>query len=103
MNDLSKHIIIKCPKCGYEYLASEIFYPEDLLGSCNNILRDENGRILLVSDGEDPHLEEDWTCDHCGCDFKAKLDIKGTTLYSNELDFSEDFVISTEDDKEKLF
>ena len=46
MNDLSKHIIIKCPKCGYEYLASEIFYPEDLLGTCNNIIRDENGKIL---------------------------------------------------------
>lgn len=103
MNDLSKHIIIKCPKCGYEYLASEIFYPEDLLGTCNNIIRDENGKILLVTGGDDPYLEEDWECDHCGCQFKATLNVKGGTLYNNEHDFSEDYTISTEDDKEKLF
>ena len=103
MNNLRNHIIIRCPKCGYEYLASEIFYPESLLGSCDNILRDDAGKILLISGGEEPNLSEDWECDNCGCQFKAKLDIKGCSIYNSNYDFSEDYVIETTDDKEKLF
>ena len=57
MNDLKKHIIIKCPKCGYEYLASEIFYPDDLLGGSTDILRDENGKIIFLGNGKEPSLE----------------------------------------------
>lgn len=103
MNDLNKHIIIRCPKCGYEYLASEIFFPESLLGSCPDILRDEAGKILLLPTGEQPELEEDWECYNCGCTFKAKLDIKGYSVYNQNYDFSEDYVISNDEDKEKLF
>jgi DNA-directed RNA polymerase subunit M/transcription elongation factor TFIIS len=103
MNNLDKHIIIKCPKCGAEYLASEIFYPEDLLGSCKNILRDENNKIIMLEDGEEPSLEEDWECYNCGCNFKASLSIKGSSLYNSNYDFSEDYTIKAEDDKEKLF
>ena len=102
-DNLKKHVIIRCPKCGYEYLASEIFYPKSLLGSCQNILRDENGKILLLPDGEEPSLEEDWECDNCGCNFKAKLDIKGLSAYDQTYDFSDDYSISTDDDKENLF
>lgn len=103
MNNLSKHIIIRCPKCGYEYLASEIFRPEDILGSCSNVLRDDNGKILLLSGGEEPILEESWECDKCGCDFTAKLEMKGASLYNSNYDFSEDYVIRDDEDKEKLF
>lgn len=103
MNDLTKHVIIRCPKCGYEYLASEIFYPESLLGSCSDILRDENGKILLLPNGEEPCLEEEWECDNCGCQFKARIDMKGYSIYNQNYDFSEDYVISNDEDKEKLF
>ena len=103
MNDLKKHVVIRCPKCGYEYLASEIFYPESLLGSCQNPLRDENGKLLLLPEGEEPTLEEDWECYNCGCNFKAKLDVRGCSVYNQNYDFSEDYVISTEEHKEKLF
>lgn len=103
MNDLSKQIIIKCPKCGYEYLASEIFYPENLLGVAKDVLRDDKGKILLIIDGEEPCLEEDWECYNCGCDFKAKLDIKSGSIYNQNYDFNEDYIISSDDDKEKLF
>ena len=103
MRDLNKQFIIKCPKCGYEYLASEIFYPEDLLGTTKNILRDDNGKILLISGGDNPCLEQEWECDHCGCNFKAKLEIKAESTYNRNYDFSEDYVITSNDDKEKLF
>lgn len=103
MNDLSKHIIIRCPKCGYEYLASEIFYPEYILGRSTDITRDENGKIIFLGDGYEPEFEEDWECDHCGCNFKAKLNIKSETIYDNIYDFSDDYKISIDDDKETLF
>ena len=50
-----------------------------------------------------PELEEDWECYNCGCTFKAKLDIKGYSVYNQNYDFSEDYVISNDEDKEKLF
>ena len=81
MNDLKKHVIIKCPKCGYEYLASEIFYPQSLLGSAPNPLRDDMGKILLLPEGEEPELEEDWECYNCGCNFKAKIEMRGCSIY----------------------
>ena len=102
MNDLKKNIIIKCPKCGYEYLASEIFYPDDILGDSRDILRDDNGKIIFL-DGKEPNLEEDWECENCGCNFKAKLEMKGITIYNNNYDFSEDYTISCDEDKENLF
>ena len=103
MNDLKKHVIIKCPKCGYEYLASEIFYPQSLLGSGPNPLRDDTGKILLLPEGEEPELEEDWECYNCGCNFKAKIEMRGCSIYHKNYDFSEDYVITNEEDKEKLF
>lgn len=103
MNDIKKNIIIKCPKCGYEYLASEIFFPEDLIGKAQEIVRDDNGKILVILDGEEPHLEEPWECDHCGCDFVAKLDVKASVEYNEDKDFSEEYVLESNTDKEKLF
>lgn len=103
MNNLNKHIIIRCPKCGYEYLASEIFYPEDVLGGATEILRDDFGHILLLQDGKEPELETFWTCDKCGHEFKAKLLISGDSIHDAQYDFSDDFSISTVEDKEKLF
>ena len=102
-NAVDKNIIIRCPKCGAEYLASEIFYPEDILGTAKDILRDDNGKILLVASGAAPILEQDWECDHCGCNFKAKLEITPKSEYDKNHDFSEDYIISCDEDKEKLF
>ena len=103
MNYLKKHIIIKCPKCGYEYLAFEIFYPDDLLGGSTDILRDENGKIIFLGNGKEPSLETEWECEHCGCTFKVKLFIKGETIYNTTYDFSDDYTITNETDKEDLF
>ena len=68
INDLNKHVIIRCPKCGYEYLASEIFYPETLLGKSTDVIRDDNGKIIFLGNGEEPELTEDWECENCGCE-----------------------------------
>ena len=103
MEEKDSYIVIRCPKCGMEYLAAEIFYPSGLLGKPKDILRDDNGKILLVT-GELPVLEEDWECERCNHQFKAKLKIKPDSSYDSRYDFNEDYTIDiTDEDKEELF
>lgn len=94
-------IVIKCPKCGYEYTAAEIFFPQDLLGKPNNIIRDDKGHIMLV-EGEQPCLTEEYECEHCGTTFKTTLSIISESKYNKEIENS--FTIDLSDnDKEQLF
>lgn len=51
MNNHSTNLpLIKCPHCGHEYQAAEIFMPEDLLGrpTSNGIIKDALGKILYT-------------------------------------------------------
>lgn len=40
--------IIKCPHCGAEYLASEIFVPGELEGNAKSVIKDALNRIIYV-------------------------------------------------------
>lgn len=45
----SKPTVIKCPHCGAEYLPSEIFMPEDILGGApKNLIKDPLGKVLYA-------------------------------------------------------
>lgn len=95
--------IIRCPKCGYEYTAAEIFYPEDLLGRPEGIMRDDRGHIVFV-EGEQPQLSETYDCNECGTTFRATLSIVSSCTYNKALDDDDVFVIDLKaDDKETLF
>ncbi len=69
--------IICCPKCGQQYLLSEIFMPESFFGKQKEIFKTVDGQIEFY-DGTDPDLEEIYTCDNCGTKLKieAKLSFK---------------------------
>lgn len=66
--------VIKCPKCGYQYLPGEIFIPNSMVGEPKNIVRNNIGEILGY-EGTDPELNEKYVCDHCNQEFNivAKL------------------------------
>lgn len=85
MENKDRHII-RCPKCGAEYLPSEIMYPESLLGRETCVSKDSDGHIIF-SDGEAPSYSDEYTCDYCGCTF----DVKATVSYSSEVDSLHDF------------
>lgn len=103
MENKEKYIIIRCPKCGYEYTAAEIFYPEGLLGYPKDIFRDDNGKIMMIS-GDEPCLEEEFECEHCNHTFIAKLKVKADAEYDLKYDFNDEYTISLKDeDKEELF
>ena len=54
---------IKCPKCGYEYLPAEIFFPKSLLGNPKDIIRDDDGSIEFFN-GETMNLHEEFECEN---------------------------------------
>ena len=95
---------IRCPHCGYEYLLSEIFDTEDVLGTPSNIMRDDDGKIIFV-EGEQPITKQVWCCDKCGSKFQVSVDLSTweSALYPSK-DEEEDFVLNLEDTgKKKLF
>lgn len=56
--------LIKCPNCGCEYLAAEIFYPNQFLGTPKNIEKDEAGKLIYFN-GADMDTTETYVCDNC--------------------------------------
>ena len=95
MRNIDKEIKITCPKCGYEYLPNEIFYPDDVFGDANSIVRDENGKIEIFG-GDSFNLDEEFTCEHCGCHFNVVGKVSFKTTILDEIDFDNDFVIKLE-------
>lgn len=66
--------IIKCPKCGAEYLPSEIFYPQYFFGKVSDIVKDNNGEILSY-DGDSMDTSETYVCDFCRTKFEVRAKI----------------------------
>lgn len=90
---MRKFYVIKCPKCGYEYLPEEIFYPKSFLGNAKNIVRDENGKILYF-DEDSMNTKEEYICDNCDCAFDVDAKVEFSTKINVVKDFSEDYETS---------
>ena len=80
---------IKCPYCGYGYVPSEVYYPDEFFGRPKNIYRDVDGKIEKVD--KKMNLHETYTCDGCGKVFKVSASISFTTSKLEELNFDEDY------------
>ena len=91
--------IIKCPKCGWEYLPEEIFI--NVLGKPKNVLRDKDGRILFF-DGESMELQETYICDNCNCTFISEIKPLFETRVDVNHDFSEDYSVKIYEDRIEL-
>lgn len=88
---LQPKTVIKCPHCGYEYLPCEIFYPDNVLGKSDNVIRDPLGKIIYEDYKEDcePLAEETFICENCNKPFIAEVELKvKTRAQEEELDFS---------------
>ena len=62
---------IRCPHCGHEFVPAEIFYPGELIGKPEQVIRDALGKIIYQEyDDEDmPAQVEHYVCDECGKSF----------------------------------
>lgn len=81
---------IKCPKCGWEYHVSEIFYPYSLTGKASNIVRSEEGKILYMN-CEEPELEETFCCENCDHEFTVKAKVTFEVVEEKEDEFVDEF------------
>ena len=90
MKEIEKEsFIITCPHCGAQYLPSEIFIEEGLLGDAHSIIRTSDGKIEHYL-GNPFDLHESYVCDFCNKEFK----IDGTmTFTTSKVDsFDEEYV-----------
>lgn len=90
-----KKYVIKCPHCGAEYLACEIFMPTDILGKSATVIKDALGKIIYVDWEEEyePAQKETYYCDHCDKPFAVEPVISfKVTKEDPALDFSEESV-----------
>ena len=83
--------LIHCPHCNAEYLAAEIFMPEDFAGKPVNIIKDPLGKFLysewLPDEGEE--AEEEFQCEYCNKKFKILPVISyKVSKFDEALDFS---------------
>lgn len=79
---MKNKIVIKCPKCGREYLPCEIYLPKYFFGTAKAVSRDDSGCIDFV-DGEEMDLCEEFECD-CGTKFEVLASIEFTTKESKD-------------------
>jgi hypothetical protein len=78
----NKPAYIVCPKCKYEYLPAEVFYPDEILGHPENIIRDKQGKIEFFI-GQPINLSEEFTCYNCNCQFTTEVEIQFNTKESS--------------------
>lgn len=96
---MRKNVII-CPKCGAEYLPSEIYIPQSLLGKPYHIMRFNDGTIDEFF-GKDMDLDEQYICDYCDTKFYIKAIVKFNTSINEMEDFQSEY--KTKLHKAKLF
>ena len=81
---------IKCPHCGAEYLPSEIYIPEDFLPDCDDVTRDEEGKLVACHSNA-LNLSEEYTCDYCGHRFSVEAQVSFKTSVNELHDYGHDY------------
>lgn len=83
--------IITCPKCGAQYLPSEIFMPRSFIGEPKDIEKDCYGKIVYYA-GTDMNLKESYLCDYCGHNIRVEATVEFRNIGDNKK-FQEETVI----------
>lgn len=87
--------IIKCPRCGANYLPGEIYMPGALIGYPEDVVKDALGKILYEDypEGKEPNMIENFVCEYCNKPFIVEATITYKTIEeAPERDFSCEYV-----------
>lgn len=83
--------VIRCPHCGQEYLAAELFMPEDLFGAPTNIVKTSDGKVDFFL-GERPTFETEYCCDNCDTTFRVRAKLSFESFIDDKDNFDEEYV-----------
>lgn len=87
---------IKCPHCGWEFHAADIFMPGDFLGRPGQLVRDALGKVIYEEYDEvddEPCFVEHFECEECGKQFVVEASVSyKTRAEDEELDFRSEYV-----------
>ena len=89
-NNWSK-LVITCPHCGAQYVASEIFYPGALEGKPETVIRDALNKVIYqeYDEDEEPCQAEHYICDYCNKPFIVEPNLSFKVRKEEEaLDFA---------------
>lgn len=87
---------IICPYCGAEYLPQELYIPSDFLPKFDDLVKDDEGKI--VAGYERPlNTHEEYTCDCCGHRFQvdAKVEFVTSAIEKHDFEFSHESPLYT--------
>lgn len=82
---IKKSEILRCPVCGAEYLAAEIYVPNAFFGKPSFIQRDADNRIIDYF-GSPMCPTEHYCCDYCDSKFKVYAKTQFFTQLEVEID-----------------
>lgn len=85
-----KLTVITCPKCGKEYLPSEVFIPKAFFGNPYMVYRNEEEKIVDIA-GTSLDTFETYCCDKCNTTFNVEAKISFVSEIKDELDFDSDY------------
>ena len=66
----------RCPNCGAEYTAGEIYLPKYFLGVPRDIERDATTHRILYDMGKPMDTKETYICKYCNTPFKVSAYVK---------------------------
>lgn len=80
---------ITCPYCGAEYLPQELYIPSDFLPRFDDLVKDEEGKIVAFYE-RPMNTHEEYTCDCCGHRFQidAKVEFNTSPIISHDFGFN---------------
>ena len=86
-----KHLFIKCPRCGREYHAAEIYIPNAFFGKPSIIERDATTGRIDNFYGDDMDLVEHYICDKCNTPFKVTAKLQFNVVEEDKINFNKDY------------
>lgn len=92
---------IICPCCSAEYLCSEIYVPDALVGKPREVDKNAYGRIKKVY-GDNASNEEEYICDFCNTKFYVYAKMLFRTSIKKDETFEEEYSLNVSGDKVEM-
>ena len=93
--------IIRCPNCGAEYTAGEIYLPEYFLGKPKYLEKDYITHKILYDNGKPMNTKEYFTCEYCNTPFIVSAYVKFNVEEDAKHNFNKNY--TTHIEKNLLF